>query len=79
MQVQFNVVGTEALHKAQEKPEDYQDLIVRIAGFSTYFVSLDKKTQDDFITVLSRACNQIPANLSKKERPGTKVPGLVFL
>ncbi|MBR6356688.1 MAG: hypothetical protein IKR99_00870, partial [Lachnospiraceae bacterium] len=50
MQVQFNVVGTEDLHKAQEKPEDYQDLIVRIAGFSTYFVSLDKKTQDDFIT-----------------------------
>ena len=50
MQVQFNVVGTEELREAQKKPQDYQTLIVRIAGFSTYFVSLDKATQDDFIT-----------------------------
>ena len=50
MQVQFNVVSTENLHKAQEDPQNYKDLIVRIAGFSTYFVSLDKRTQDDFIT-----------------------------
>ena len=50
MQVQFNVVGTEKLHAAQKDPLQYKDLIVRIAGFSTYFVSLDKKTQDDFIT-----------------------------
>ena len=50
MQVQFNVVGTEELKAAQEKPQDYQTLIVRIAGFSTYFVTLDKATQDDFIT-----------------------------
>ena len=49
MQVQFNVVSSEALHEAQDKPDEYQNLIVRIAGFSTYFVSLDKKTQDDFI------------------------------
>ena len=49
MQVQFNVVGTEALREAQKKPDDYKDLVVRIAGFSTYFVSLDKFTQDDFI------------------------------
>jgi len=44
------VVSTEKLHKAQEDPHNYKDLIVRIAGFSTYFVSLDKRTQDDFIT-----------------------------
>ena len=50
MQVQFNVVSTENLYKAQKDPVNYKDLIVRIAGFSTYFVSLDKKTQDDFIT-----------------------------
>lgn len=49
MQVQFNVVSTEELHEAQEKPDEYKDLVVRIAGFSTYFVSLDKFTQDDFI------------------------------
>ncbi|MBN2041555.1 MAG: hypothetical protein JW864_16075 [Spirochaetes bacterium] len=49
MQVQFNVVSTAALHEAQEKPDEHKDLVVRIAGFSTYFVSLDKFTQDDFI------------------------------
>ena len=50
MQVQFNVVSTEALHEAQKDPDSYKSLIVRIAGFSTYFVTLDKRTQDDFIT-----------------------------
>ena len=50
MQVQFNVVSTEALHEAQKDPNSYKNLVVRIAGFSTYFVSLDKATQDDFIT-----------------------------
>ena len=50
MQVQFNVVSTDALHAAQKDPDSYKSLIVRIAGFSTYFVSLDKRTQDDFIT-----------------------------
>ena len=49
MQVQFNVVNTEKLHEAQKRPEEYKDLVVRIAGFSTYFVALDKLTQDDFI------------------------------
>jgi pyruvate formate-lyase/glycerol dehydratase family glycyl radical enzyme len=49
MQVQFNVVSTTALREAQKKPDEYRDLVVRIAGFSTYFVSLDKLTQDDFI------------------------------
>jgi formate C-acetyltransferase len=42
-------VSTDDLYKAQEKPEEYRDLIVRIAGFSTYFVTLNKNTQDDFI------------------------------
>ena len=50
MQVQFNVVSTESLHAAQKDPDSYKSLIVRIAGFSTYFVSLDRRTQDDFIT-----------------------------
>ncbi len=49
MQVQFNVVSTEALHEAQENPDEYKNLIVRIAGFSTYFVELSRDTQDDFI------------------------------
>jgi len=49
MQVQFNVVSTDRLREAQKKPHEHQDLVVRIAGFSTYFVSLNKTTQDDFI------------------------------
>ena len=50
MQVQFNVVGVDTLHDAQEHPEDHQNLIVRIAGFSAYFVEMPKVLQDDFIT-----------------------------
>lgn len=50
MQVQFNVVSTEQLHKAQENPTDYKNMVVRIAGFSAYFVELNRNMQDDFIT-----------------------------
>ncbi|MDR0817975.1 MAG: hypothetical protein LBN43_00155 [Oscillospiraceae bacterium] len=50
MQVQFNVVSTDKLREAQDKPLENKDLIVRIAGFSTYFVTLDPKIQEDFIT-----------------------------
>jgi len=49
MQVQFNVVSSEKLREAQANPDEHKDLIVRIAGFSTYFISLNKFTQDDFI------------------------------
>ena len=50
MQVQFNVVSTETLHEAQEKPDKHEDLIVRIAGFSVFFIEMPKIMQDDFIT-----------------------------
>jgi formate C-acetyltransferase len=50
MQVQFNVVSTDELHNAQDHPEEYENLIVRIAGFSTFFVEMPKFMQDDFIT-----------------------------
>ena len=50
MQVQFNVVGTAQLYEAQKKPDEFKDLIVRIAGFSTYFVTLALETQNDFIS-----------------------------
>jgi len=55
MQVQFNVVSTEALHEAQRKPDEFKDLIVRIAGFSTYFVTLNEATQNDFISRTEQA------------------------
>jgi len=50
MQVQFNVIGTDTLLAAQKNPEEYQNLIVRIAGYSAYFVELGKPTQDEFIS-----------------------------
>ncbi len=47
--VQFNTVDTETLLKAQKNPEQYRDLVVRVAGYSALFVTLDKATQDDII------------------------------
>ena len=55
MQVQFNVVNTQTLRKAQDNPDEYKDLIVRIAGFSTYFVTLNRQDQDDFISRTEQA------------------------
>ncbi|MGI6217215.1 MAG: glycyl radical protein [Coriobacteriales bacterium] len=49
MQMQLNIIGTETLRDAQKSPENYQDLVVRIAGFSSYFVEVNKETQDDLI------------------------------
>jgi len=47
--VQFNVVDKETLIEAQRKPQEYQDLIVRVAGFSAYFLDLSKGLQDQII------------------------------
>jgi len=47
--VQFNVISTEMLHKAQEHPEDYRDMLVRVAGYSTQFVNLSREAQDAII------------------------------
>lgn len=47
--VQFNVVNTDTLRKAQKEPENYRNLLVRIAGYSAYFTELSKDLQDDII------------------------------
>jgi formate C-acetyltransferase len=49
LEVQYNVVNTETLKAAQERPDDYRDLVVRIAGYSAYFVELGRDLQDDII------------------------------
>jgi formate C-acetyltransferase len=49
MEMQFNIVGADTLRRAQEAPEDYRDLVVRIAGFSAYFVEIYRASQDDII------------------------------
>ena len=48
-QLQFNVVDSEMLKDAQKEPEKYRDLIVRVAGFSAFFVELGKSIQDQII------------------------------
>ncbi|GAB4319971.1 trans-4-hydroxy-L-proline dehydratase [Pseudothermotoga elfii] len=47
--VQFNVVSSELLREAQKKPADFEDLMVRVAGYSDYFVSLPKGLQEEII------------------------------
>jgi pyruvate formate-lyase/glycerol dehydratase family glycyl radical enzyme len=47
--IQFNVVTAETLRKAQQHPEQYRDLIVRVAGYSDYFVNLTKELQEEII------------------------------
>ncbi|WP_077390400.1 trans-4-hydroxy-L-proline dehydratase [Mobilibacterium timonense] len=47
--IQFNVIDKQTLLEAQKHPEDYKDLIVRVAGYSDYFRNLDKALQDEII------------------------------
>jgi formate C-acetyltransferase len=47
--IQFNIVDTETLKKAQVSPDDYRDLLVRVAGYSDYFVDLDAYHQEEII------------------------------
>ncbi len=49
-QMQFSYVDDEVLRKAQQEPEKYRDLIVRVAGYSAYFVELCKEVQDEIIS-----------------------------
>ncbi|MDO4859639.1 MAG: pyruvate formate lyase family protein [Bacillota bacterium] len=49
LHIQINVVDNETLLKAQEKPEDYRGLVVRVAGYMAYFTELDKEVQDAVI------------------------------
>ena len=47
--IQFNIVSSEDLKKAQEEPDEYRDLIVRVAGYSAYFAELNRNTQNEII------------------------------
>ena len=47
--VQFNFVDTNTLRDAQQHPERYRDLLVRVATYSAYFVELSRELQDDII------------------------------
>lgn len=47
--IQINVVDASTLEEAQEKPEDYKNLLVRVAGYSAYFIELDREVQNNII------------------------------
>jgi formate C-acetyltransferase len=47
--IQFNVIRAETLRAAQEDPDSYRDLIVRVAGYSDYFCELSRTLQDEII------------------------------
>ena len=47
--IQFNCVSSETLCDAQEHPQNYKNLVVRVAGFSSYFTRLYKGVQDEII------------------------------
>ncbi len=48
-ELQINVVSTETLRAAQKDPDQYRDLVVRVAGFSEFFVNLTPDMQEDII------------------------------
>lgn len=50
MHIQFNIVDARILRDAQKHPEQYKDLMVRVAGYSALFAPLDKDLQDDVIS-----------------------------
>nr|WP_320193615.1 trans-4-hydroxy-L-proline dehydratase [uncultured Desulfobacter sp.] len=54
--IQFNVVDTKTLRAAQQSPEGYRNLLVRVAGYSDYFVDLDKDHQEE---IISRTAQQM--------------------
>jgi formate C-acetyltransferase len=49
MHIQFNIVDADILRSAQIEPQNYKDLMVRVAGYSALFAPLDRHLQDDII------------------------------
>jgi formate C-acetyltransferase len=49
MELQLNIIGSDTLRDAQKHPENYKDLVVRVAGFSAYFVEVFEDCQNDLI------------------------------
>ena len=48
-QMQFNIVSGDTLLAAQKNPQEYADLLVRVAGYSAYFTQLSRDVQQDII------------------------------
>ncbi len=48
--IQYNIVDSRMLNDAQENPKNYRDLVVRVAGFTQYWVEIGKPIQDEVIS-----------------------------
>jgi formate C-acetyltransferase len=48
--IQFNVIDSKTLRSAQQHPDEYRNLLVRVAGYSDYFVDLDREHQEEIIS-----------------------------
>ncbi|MEF9839754.1 MAG: glycyl radical protein [Lachnospiraceae bacterium] len=55
--IQFNVIDRKTLLEAQEHPDDYKDLIVRVAGYSDHFRNLSRELQDEIINRTEQTFN----------------------
>lgn len=55
--IQFNVIDRETLIRAQQNPDEYKDLIVRVAGYSDHFRNLSKALQDEIIERTEQSFN----------------------
>jgi formate C-acetyltransferase len=72
--IQFNVINAQTLRDAQAHPEQYRDLIVRVAGYSDYFCDLGKSLQDEIIARTehqgfdSPHNSEIPSNIHTPKR-----------
>jgi formate C-acetyltransferase len=49
-QVQFNILDRKTLLEAQKHPDQYRNLVVRVAGYSAFFVELTSAVQDEIIS-----------------------------
>jgi pyruvate-formate lyase len=54
-ELQINIIDADTLRDAQSNPQAYQDLIVRVAGFSAYFTQLNPDVQDEIISRTEQA------------------------
>ena len=48
-ETQFNVITTDTMRDAQKHPENYQDLVIRVAGYSAFFTQLEEELQNDIM------------------------------
>lgn len=54
--IQFNIINSETLKAAQKNPDSYRNLLVRVAGYSAYFVDLSLDLQDEIIHRTEHGC-----------------------